>query len=157
MKKTIISFFFLALCIALRYDTAKAQEAMPVLNHIALSVRNLEKSTVFYRDVLQLDTIPEPFQDGKHTWFQIGPHSQLHLIEGTEVAGQHHMATHLCFSVPTITDFIERLNHFNIPFVNWQGEKQQFNVRVDGIKQLYLQDPNGYWIEINDEYGKGRL
>lgn len=131
---------------------ALAQDRHPVLNHMALSVYNLEKSTIFYRDVLQLDTIPEPFRDGKHTWLKIGPHSQLHLIEGAKEITTHDIATHLCFSVPSITAFINRLNDYNIPYINWQGEKQQVTVRVDGIKQLYIQDPDGHWIEVNDDY-----
>ncbi|MBD0368038.1 MAG: VOC family protein, partial [Flavisolibacter sp.] len=52
-----------------------------MLNHIAITVKNLEKSASFYRNLLQLDTIPEPFKDGKHAWFRVGEHSQLHVIE----------------------------------------------------------------------------
>src|SRR5687767_7419304 len=52
------------------------------LNHIAIQVSQLERSTVFYRDLIGLDTIPEPFHDGLHTWFQVGPYSHLHLIQG---------------------------------------------------------------------------
>jgi lactoylglutathione lyase len=25
-------------------------------------------------------------------------------------------------------------------------------VRVDGVKQIYFQDPDGHWLEINDDY-----
>ena len=49
----------------------------PTLNHIALYVTNLKTSTAFYQQIVQLDTIPEPFHDGKHTWFSIGPKSHL--------------------------------------------------------------------------------
>jgi len=38
----------------------------------------------------------------------------------------------------------------NVNFQNWPGEKGTTNTRPDGIKQIYLQDPDGYWIEIND-------
>jgi lactoylglutathione lyase len=31
--------------------------------------------------VIGLDSIPEPFRDGKHVWFSIGPKSHLHLIQ----------------------------------------------------------------------------
>jgi catechol 2,3-dioxygenase-like lactoylglutathione lyase family enzyme len=43
------------------------------LNHIALYVVDLKISTSFYHDIVGLDTIPEPFHDGRHTWFNIGP------------------------------------------------------------------------------------
>jgi catechol-2,3-dioxygenase len=43
----------------------------PVLDHIAIYVTDLKKSSAFYRDVLGLDSLPEPFRDGKHAWFAI--------------------------------------------------------------------------------------
>ncbi|MBL7764406.1 MAG: VOC family protein, partial [Chitinophagaceae bacterium] len=38
----------------------------------------------------------------------------------------------------------------NIPFESWTGEKNTWTNRVDGVKQIYFTDPDGYWIEIND-------
>ena len=151
MNKLIVIALLISAGIAGLSSHVSAQQQGPILNHIALSVYNLEKSTIFYRDVLQIDTIPEPFRDGKHTWFQISPNSQLHLIEGAKEIATHDKANHLCFSVPSITDFIARLKQFDVPYTNWQGEHQQITNRVDGVKQLYIQDPDGYWIEINDD------
>jgi lactoylglutathione lyase len=28
--------------------------------------------------------------------------------------------------------------------------KQTTTTRVDGVQQIWLQDPDGYWVEIND-------
>ena len=39
----------------------------------------------------------------------------------------------------------------NIKYGNWKGDSKEPQVRPDGIKQVYLQDPDGYWIEINDD------
>lgn len=152
MKNITLTLLFICAVVAVLSAPASAQEKKSKLNHMAFSVYNLEKSTVFYRDVLQLDTVPEPFHDGKHTWLEIGPNSHLHLIEGAAEIVAHDMATHLCFSVPSVTDFITRLDRYGIPYNNWQGEKQQVTLRIDGVKQIYLQDPDGYWIEINDDY-----
>lgn len=127
------------------------EKKKPVLNHIALYVVNLERSTTFYQNIVQIDTIPEPFHDGKHTWFSIGSYSHLHIISGAKETREHEKNTHLCFSVPSIEDFITRLEKARIPFENWTGARQTFNVRVDGVKQIYLRDPDGYWIEINND------
>jgi lactoylglutathione lyase len=81
----------------------------PSLNHIALYVVDLKKSTAFYQKVIGIDTIPEPFHDGKHAWFSIGQHSQLHIIEGAKAAIPREKNTHLCFSVQSIESMIERL------------------------------------------------
>ncbi|MEI9955878.1 MAG: hypothetical protein WDM90_06105 [Ferruginibacter sp.] len=56
----------------------------PQLNHIAHYVVNLKTSTDFYINIVGLDSIPEPFHDGKHTWLSVGYKSHLHLIQGAK-------------------------------------------------------------------------
>ena len=41
-----------------------ASRNTPTINHIAVYVYDLPKSVAFYKDVLQLPEIPEPFHDG---------------------------------------------------------------------------------------------
>ena len=120
------------------------------LNHIALYVLDLKKSSDFYSQIVGLDTIPEPFHDGRHTWFSVGPKSHLHIISGAAQKQEHDKNSHLCFSVASVPDFINILNKNNISFENWVGEKNTFTNRVDGVKQIYFRDPDGYWVEIND-------
>lgn len=126
----------------------------PVLNHIAVYVKDLKVSTAFYSHVIDLDTIPEPFHDGKHTWYRVAENSHLHLIQGANNVTSHDKNSHLCFSVPSIEEIIARLNENKIPYESWVGEKMSVTTRVDGIKQLYFTDPDGYWIEINNDYPK---
>jgi len=123
----------------------------PSLNHLALYVTNLQKSTWFYREVIGLDTMPEPFHDGRHTWFKVGDHSQLHIISGASASTTHDKDTHVCFSVAHLSDAIARLDKNNIPYENWAGETKKQTKRADGVMQIYLKDPDGYWIEINDD------
>lgn len=123
---------------------------MPRINHIAVYVVNLEKSTLFYKDVIGLDSIPEPFHDGHHSWFSIGPGSQLHIISGAAKATTHDKNAHLCFSVPSIEAFIANLKQHKVEYEDWAGTKGAVTNRVDGVKQLWFRDPDGYWIEINN-------
>jgi lactoylglutathione lyase len=129
---------------------AQSNRPKPSLNHIAVYVVNLETSTAFYRDIVGLDTIPEPFHDGHHTWFSVGPKSHLHVISGAKQKTEHDKNAHLCFTVPSVTDFIDILKKNNILFESWAGEKNTYTNRVDGVKQIYFKDPDGYWVEIND-------
>jgi len=129
-----------------RSTTTKA-----TLNHLALYVYNLKTSTDFYKNIIGLDTIPEPFHDGKHTWFQISEHGNLHLISGNVKDQKHIKDTHLCFSVPSVEAFIPRLQKAGVHYESWGGEPNKATVRVDGVKQIYFQDPDGYWIEVNDD------
>lgn len=126
----------------------------PVLNHIAIYVKDLKKSTAFYHDIVQIDTIPEPFHDNKHTWFAIGTNSHLHVIQGATEVTTHDKNSHLCFSVPSVEDMIKRLVSNHIVYYSWAGEKNSVTHRVDGIKQIYFTDPDGYWVEINNDYPK---
>ncbi len=120
------------------------------LNHIALYVVDLKTSTHFYQDIIGLDTIPEPFHDGRHTWFSIGPKSHLHLIQGATNKTEHIKNTHICFSIFSVDAFAETLKKNNVEFENLAGEKNAVTIRVDGVKQIYFKDPDGYWVEIND-------
>lgn len=128
----------------------KAQSIHARLNHIALYVKNLKTSTEFYKTIVHLDTIPEPFHDGKHTWFSVGPKNHLHLIEGAKEVTAHDKNGHLCFSVESVDNFVAVLKSSNVEFENWAGDKGAITTRVDGVHQIYFKDPDGYWVEIND-------
>jgi lactoylglutathione lyase len=146
----IIFCFVAAVLVSAGMIFGQASKPKPSLNHIAVYVVNLQTSTVFYRDIVGLDTIPEPFHDGHHTWFSVGPKSHLHVISGAAQQTAHDKNAHLCFTVPSVIDFIDILKKNNIPFESWAGEKNTYTNRVDGVKQIYFKDPDGYWIEIND-------
>src|SRR5436190_14712671 len=80
-----------------------------LLNHIAVYVVDLKTSTAFYKDIIGLDTIPEPFHDGRHTWFSVGVKSHLHIISGATAKTVHDKNTHLCFSVASVPEFVKFL------------------------------------------------
>jgi lactoylglutathione lyase len=151
MKNTCICLLFVMVGL-LTTGSSMGQAKKPVLNHIARYVVDLKKATNFYIEVIGLDTMPEPFHDGKHTWFVVGDYSHLHLIQGAEKAVPQDKNNHLCFSAPSIEDVIARLGKYNVDYYSWAGEKKAITTRVDGIKQIYFQDPDGYWIEINNDY-----
>lgn len=129
---------------------AVAQSSNARLNHIAFYVVDLKVSTEFYQKIVGLDTIPEPFHDGRHTWFLIGPKSHLHIISGAVEKINHIKNAHLCFTVPSVDEFIKRLVKYKVAYESWDGTKFSVTNRVDGVKQIYFQDPDGYWVEIND-------
>ncbi|HVW95569.1 MAG TPA: VOC family protein [Mucilaginibacter sp.] len=120
-------------------------------NHVALYVNDLKKSADFYEHVLQLKEIPEPFHDGKHVWLRTGEHSQLHLIQGAAGITQHDINSHFSYSVNNLADFTKRLDEMHIKYGNWKQTSTSPELRPDGVKQVYFQDPDNYWIEINDD------
>ncbi len=120
------------------------------INHTAVYVVNLEASRHFYQDIVGLDTIPEPFKDGKHIWFNTGIGIAMHVIQGAEAKKEYYKNQHTCFSVTSVKAFTNVLKNNNITWENVNGTKQAITIRVDGVQQIWLQDPDGYWIEIND-------
>ena len=146
MKRILFSFFFLSIFLS----RTEAQIKPPKINHIAFSVLDLKRSTDFYTKIIHLDTIPEPFHDGRHTWLAIGDAAHLHLIQNPGPIVVPSKNTHLCFTVSSVNDFIKVLKQNNIVFEDWAGKPDGVTLRVDGVKQIYFKDPDGYWIEIND-------
>jgi len=122
------------------------------VNHIAVHVSKLDQSKEFYEHIVGLTEIEEPFKDGVHAWYDIGGGSALHIIEAPNVPTQISKVNHLCFSMKDMDSFIQTLKDTDYPFESWPGEKGVVTVRVDGVRQIYIQDPDGMWLEINDDY-----
>lgn len=121
------------------------------IDHVALFVFDLKKSTVFYRDVMGFKQVPEPFKDNQHSWFDIAPNIKLHLIEGAREIRDYHLNTHLAFSVEVLKSFTENLDRLNIRYRNLKEYSKEPHVRQDGVKQVFFQDPDNYWIEVNND------
>jgi len=120
-------------------------------SHTTIYVVDLDKSAGFYENVLGLKKIAEPFHDGKHVWFQVADHSQLHVVSGAKEMGPHDINIHLAFSVPALEPFCKHLEQAHVKYGNWAQNSTAPQLRPDNIKQIYFQDPDGYWIEINDD------
>src|SRR6266542_4798843 len=139
MKQILFSFLLLTVFLS----SVEAQIKSPRINHIAFSVVDLKRSTDFYTKIIHLDTIPEPFHDGRHTWLSIGDAAHLHLIQNPGPIVIPSKNTHLCFTTTSVDDFIKVLKQNNIAFEDWQGKPGAVTLRVDGVKQIYFQDPDG--------------
>ena len=120
------------------------------LDHISIYVKDLNRSVAFYQNVMHLDTIPEPFHDGKHAWFKIGEGLQMHVISGATENIIQPKRNHICFSTRAIPEFILSLSKAGIVYEDLQGKPNTIQKRVDGVQQIYFKDPDGNWIEVND-------
>ncbi|OEK05091.1 VOC family protein [Roseivirga misakiensis] len=124
--------------------------AQTSFDHMAIVVKGLEATKQFYRDALGFKNIKDPTGNLLIDWLENDNGEQLHLIEGDLTKVNLTKSVHFSFGVPALNPFIENLRAKKIKFENWAGDEGEVTIRQDGVRQIYLQDPNGYWIEIND-------
>lgn len=119
-------------------------------NHTAIYVMNLEKSAEFYKTVFNFEKQKDPFNDGKHYWFKTDKNRSLHIIAGADSVRSYNINEHTCYAVPNLDEFIAKLKTINWEYYNYLGKVGEITKRDDGVLQIYLKDPDGYWIEVNN-------
>ncbi|MBC7749606.1 MAG: VOC family protein [Methylotenera sp.] len=119
------------------------------LDHVALSVKDLERSVGFYKNVLNLSEITNLTKKEGIRWISLGEGKELHLVATIKEPVTINKAVHLAFKATYFEALIDLLKSLNITYSDWPGVHNTITVRADGIKQIYIQDPDGYWIEIN--------
>lgn len=137
----LLSFFILQ---------TNAQDFDFQIDHSSLIVNNLDTTADFYSNILKLKEIPHPDKAPGFRWFQVQGNSQLHLIYKDTVVMKKHKSMHLCLSTPNLETFIKHLEDNDIEYEDWPGTKGAVTLRTDGVRQIYLTDPEGYWIEVNN-------
>ena len=114
------------------------------LNHISIHVEDVEKSISFYENALCLPMLPRPKFDFDGAWFMLGSKQQLHLIAGREnLVHSASRGNHFALQVKSIHD-VEL--HFKTLNIKYRLPKQ----RPDGVWQLFIKDPDGYFIELTE-------
>jgi len=119
-------------------------------DHYTIKVADLEASTSFYGDVLGLRRITNRTQKEYIRWFSLGNSTELHLVEGKTDAIKKNIGVHLALKMSEFGNFIEHLRAHDISPHDSKGDPHEITVRADGVRQVYFQDPDGYWIEVNE-------
>ena len=111
------------------------------LNHVAVHVRDLERSMAFYGGILGLPEIPRPAFPFPGAWYALGS-QELHLIldealePGTRL--NHHFALR-------VEDPHAAKAYLESRGLTWfRGPAP----RPDGAIQLFITDPDSYMIEL---------
>ena len=119
------------------------------VNHVALSVKDVNRSAEFYMKVLKLPEIVNRSKIEGVRWFLLGDGRELHLISVIKETVTINKALHLGLSTANFDNFMKYFKELKIPYSDWPGKPNTVNIRADGVKQIFFQDPDGYWIEVN--------
>ena len=111
------------------------------LNHVAIHVADVERSSAFYRDMLQLEPMPRPAFDFPGAWFRLGQSQELHLIGRRGPVALIDANNHFALHVDDAAAWEKHLEQKNADF----HPRQQ---RPDGAWQIFVRDPDGHFIEL---------
>lgn len=121
------------------------------LHHVSLYVRDVHASAAFYAAALGLEEIPNRVGRADIRWFMLDGLRTLHLI-GTdpETERARPMSTHFAVATRRFDEALRRLDAAGVTWMNLARQPGQVHVRGDGKRQVYFQDGDGHWVEIND-------
>lgn len=128
---------------------AQTPKGIPIqsYNHVGLAVKDLQASAKFYREVIGLQPLNVPDNLlAIRRWFQIAPGQELHLLLGRNepVTNNDKNSGHFSWTIPASSaDAIEA-------YLKEKGLPYHRQKRFDGAYQIYITDPDGYVIELNE-------
>ena len=139
MRLFILAFFFVFA------GNLSAQIAVGGYNHVALAVANIDSSARFYREIVGLEPIQVPDNlKAIRAWFKVAPGQELHLLAGRSapVSNNDRNGAHFSFTIQNADPVEEYLKEKGLPYIRQQ--------RFDKAWQIYITDPDGYVIELNE-------
>ena len=134
---------------------SNAQSFKLELDHYTILVRDVEISREFYKNIMLFKEKKTPWGDDLPRpvlFFDIGNNQELHVTEDKKEKESIKLnkILHMAFTVKDFDGFLKFLNKKGVKYGDWSGKNGKFQTRIDGVRQIYFQDPDGYWIEIND-------
>ncbi len=119
------------------------------LNHVALHVTDVARSSEFYERVLLLKPMARPAFKFPGAWFRLGTSQELHLIgERALPVNSHHRGTHFALSIDDLDAWEAHLKSIGTDYLPRR-------TRPDGAWQIFVSDPDGHVIELCDTRNVG--
>ena len=131
--------------------TEKSAIQVKTIDHVTIVVKDIERSTQFYTEVLGMQQVARPDFGFPGAWFQAGD-TQIHLILQSEQSGpagigqfqgeDPSVGFHYAFVVDDANIAATQLREMGLEIVVGPRE------RPDGVIQVYVHDPDGHLVEL---------
>jgi glyoxylase I family protein len=119
------------------------------IDHVAVSVKDVDKSRDFYSRILSLPEIPRPNFNFPGVWYKLGE-VMIHVIQKDDTHDSANRANlsaqdaHFAFFVESVEELnaiIQKVESEGIPWYELENAPS-------GLRQVFFKDPDGYTIEI---------
>lgn len=120
---------------------------LKMIDHISVSVQDIEKARDFYSRVLGLQEIPRPEFKFAGVWYKLGDvmihviHNEHSVEVDSKLAVQD---AHLAFSVENTKELDDIIKKLEKEDIKWH----ELENAPSGLRQLFFKDPDGYMIEV---------
>ncbi|KQU49774.1 hypothetical protein ASG67_11785 [Sphingomonas sp. Leaf339] len=119
--------------------------------HVAIQSADIDRSAAFYREAFGLKMIPTPLKNRR--WLDLGNGLALHILDGRTAPKPSNRDEHLALHVNDLAVVTSWLDRRGLVWTDLAGKPRTMQIRFDGVRQIYVQDPDGYWLEIGDSRG----
>lgn len=118
-------------------------------DHVAISVTDLDRSAEFYKRVFGFPELKAPVKNRR--WLDLGGGLAMHIIPDRTAPVGVDRGNHIAFAVADFDGFVAMLVREGIPFTDFEDKPSTIQrLRTDGVRQVYIRDPDGHRIEVND-------
>jgi len=119
--------------------------------HVAIQATDIDRSAAFYHEAFGLRIIPTPLKNRR--WLDLGNGLALHILDGRVAPKPSNRNEHLALHVNDLATVTAWLDRHKLVWTDLAGTPSTMQNRFDGVRQIYVQDPDGYWLEIGDSRG----
>lgn len=130
-----------------------AAMAQATMNHVAINVTDQARSVAYYKEAFGLSEIPAALDaaPGGPRWMRLGNGVELHIQAIKVPFTPPPRIIHFALTVKDLDPVIAYLKKTGRTWTDYAGKEGEIKrTRTDGVRQIFTQDPDGYWIEVND-------
>ena len=151
MRHILVAAILVTLGLPVRASPIAAAPLLS-LDHVGIQATDLDRSVTFYTQVLGLREVTAPFPHEAARWVALDNGRMLHIVAHGTPGSSHNRWDHFALACADLDAMIARLDAFHVAWTDMEGA-HTVQMRPDHVRQIFVRDPDGYNIELNDAGG----